>query len=160
MQEACQARLAEAGHVQYEVSAYAQAGRRCAHNLNYWQFGDYLGIGAGAHAKITGDDTIRRRWKARHPRRYLEAANHPERIGEDREIPVSERAFEYMLNALRLIEGTPLHHFPERSGLPMSHITGPIGEAIRRGWLQSSDEILRTTPLGQRFLNDVITLFM
>jgi putative oxygen-independent coproporphyrinogen III oxidase len=160
MQEACQARLAAAGYAQYEVSAYAQPGRRCAHNLNYWRFGDYLGIGAGAHGKITVGEVPRRRWKARHPNRYLQAVDHAARIGDDRVVPVHERAFEYMLNALRLIDGTPLGDFSAFSGLPLSHIAGPLEEAVRRGWLEPSNAILRTTPLGQRFLNDVITLFM
>jgi len=160
MQEACQARLAAAGFAQYEVSAYARPGRRCAHNLNYWRFGDYLGIGAGAHGKITIDGIPRRRWKARHPKRYLLAGDHAARTGDDRAVATDERAFEYMLNALRLVDGTPLREFTAFTGLPLSHIAAPLGEAVRRGWLEPSNESLRATPLGQRFLNDVITLFM
>ncbi len=160
MQEACQARLAAAGYAQYEVSAYARPDRRCSHNLNYWRFGDYLGIGAGAHGKITTGNAPRRRWKVRHPNRYLHAGDHNARIGGDREVPADERAFEYMLNALRLVDGTPLHDFTVFSGLPLSHIERPLREAIERGWIESPEQTLRTTPLGQRFLNDVITLFM
>ncbi len=160
MQEACQARLAEAGYAQYEVSAYARAGRRCEHNLNYWRFGDYLGIGAGAHAKVTTLPDIRRRWKQRHPRQYLQAVDHAARIGEDRAIAEPERAFEYMLNALRLVDGTPLADYPARTGLPLASLEPARDEALRRGWLDPSDSTLRATPLGQRFLNDVIGLFI
>jgi oxygen-independent coproporphyrinogen-3 oxidase len=160
MQEACQARLAEAGYGQYEVSAYARAGRRCVHNLNYWSFGDYLGIGAGAHGKISDADGIRRRWKTRHPRAYLGASGHPQRIGGDKRVPVRELGFEYMLNALRLIDGTAVEAYAQRTGQPLTSIRTALDTAIDRGWLQASDTRLRTTANGQRFLNDVIALFM
>ncbi|KGI76858.1 radical SAM family heme chaperone HemW [Oleiagrimonas soli] len=160
MQEACQARLAEAGFAQYEVSAYAAEGRRCEHNLNYWRFGDYLGIGAGAHGKFSGNGTVRRRWKQRLPKTYLGAQHQAERIGGDRLIPGDELGFEYMLNALRLIDGTPLDAFSARTGLPLARIRGTLDEAIERGWLDDSPTRLRTTALGQRFLNDVVALFM
>lgn len=160
MQEACQERLAGAGLVQYEVSAYARPGRRCRHNLNYWGFGDYLGIGAGAHAKISSGDAIRRRWKQRHPRQYLAAAAHAARIGADHPVARHERAFEYMLNALRLVDGTPMRDLPARTGLSSTDLDAALHEAIGRGWIEPSPERLRTTPLGQRFLNDVIALFM
>ncbi|NII09788.1 radical SAM family heme chaperone HemW [Oleiagrimonas sp. C23AA] len=160
MQEACQARLAEAGFAQYEVSAYARDGRRSRHNLNYWTFGDYLAIGAGAHGKITAADGIRRRWKTRHPRAYQEAADHAARIGGDQPVPESERGFEYMLNALRLIEGTPLADFSPRTGLHLSAIEAPRREAIDRGWLLDDAHRLRTTDEGQRLLNDVTALFL
>ncbi|MBU6478245.1 MAG: radical SAM family heme chaperone HemW, partial [Xanthomonadaceae bacterium] len=105
MQEACQARLANAGYAQYEVSAYAQSGRRCRHNLNYWQFGDYLGIGAGAHGKLTNERAVRRRWKTRSPVAYLQNARTPQRIGGDETVDAEQLPFEFMLNALRLNEG-------------------------------------------------------
>ncbi|RAP59633.1 radical SAM family heme chaperone HemW [Oleiagrimonas sp. MCCC 1A03011] len=160
MQEVCQARLAEAGFAQYEVSAYAQTGRRCQHNLNYWSFGDYLGIGAGAHGKISDARGVRRRWKQRLPKTYLAAETQHARIGGDRLIPESERAFEYMLNALRLIDGTPMQAFNARTGLPLSRIRDTLDEAIQRGWLTDDLSQLRTTAQGQRFLNDVVALFM
>ena len=171
MQEACQSRLAQAGYVQYEVSAYARAGRRCAHNLNYWTFGDYLGIGAGAHGKVTGLGTrdpglggaqleIRRRWKVKHPRAYLENAAAPTRIGGDSLVPREELPFEYMLNALRLVDGTPFDAFSARTGLPPEAIAAPQREARARGWLEDDPRILRATELGRRFLNDVIAGFM
>ena len=162
MQEACETRLAEAGYAQYEISAYAQAGRRCAHNLNYWRFGDYLGIGAGAHGKLTDTSTgdILRRWKTRHPNTYLEAADKPARIGGHAAVPADELAFEYMLNALRLIEGVPLDDFAARTGLPVKQIAARLAAGRQKGWLENDPRYLRTTPLGQRFLNDVIGSFL
>ena len=182
MQEACQARLAQAGYAQYEVSAYAREGRRCVHNLNYWRFGDYLGIGAGAHGKLTRHETqrtepgeaasatdnrapasgfsIRRRWKVKHPRAYLENLATPQRIGGDHAVPVEQRPFEYMLNALRLIDGVPIGDFTARTGLPLDTVRVPLQQAVARGWLDDDANALRTTGLGQRFLNDVIELFM
>jgi oxygen-independent coproporphyrinogen-3 oxidase len=162
MQEACEQRLAEAGYGQYEVSAYAQADRRCVHNLNYWRFGDYLGIGAGAHGKVSDTDagTVRRRWKTRHPKAYLAASGGHERIGGDAPVALDELPFEYMLNALRLIEGVPMADFAQRTGLPNERIAPALAAARQRGWLAESPTLLRTTPLGQRFLNDVIASFL
>ncbi|HEX7814911.1 radical SAM family heme chaperone HemW [Dyella sp.] len=162
MQEACEARLADAGYGQYEISAYARPGRRCAHNLNYWQFGDYLGIGAGAHGKISdaASQQVRRRWKTRHPRAYLEATGGPGRIGGDSTAGADELPFEYMLNALRLIDGVPAAQFAKRTGLPAEVIAGARQQARQRGWLEDRPDLLKTTPLGQRFLNDVITCFL
>jgi oxygen-independent coproporphyrinogen-3 oxidase len=162
MQEACETRLAESGYAQYEISAYAQAGRRCAHNLNYWRFGDYLGIGAGAHGKLTdtGAGQVLRRWKTRHPNAFLEAAGTPARIGGHAAVPADELPFEYMLNALRLIDGVPLDDFAARTGLPAQDIAVRLAAGRRKGWLEHDPHILRTTPLGQRFLNDVIASFL
>jgi len=162
MQEACEAHLAAAGFSQYEISAYARDGHRCAHNLNYWRFGDYLGIGAGAHGKISSarDGQVLRRWKTRHPRAWLDAAGSPARIGGDNPVSPEERPFEYMLNALRLIDGVPVTDFAERTGLPMQDIAKPLTEARRRRWITGDPQQLRTTATGQRFLNDVIALFL
>lgn len=162
MQEACEARLAEAAYGQYEISAYAQPGRRCRHNLNYWEFGDYLGIGAGAHGKLTDATagTVRRRWKSRHPRAYLEAAGGPARIGGDGPVAPAELPFEYMLNALRLHEGVPVQAFAERTGLPQASIVPALDQARARGWLQETPGRLHPSPQGQRFLNDLIGLFL
>ena len=162
MQEACEQHLAEAGYSQYEISAYAQPGRRCAHNLNYWRFGDYLGIGAGAHGKLSDAEagTVRRRWKTRHPKAYLAAPGGQERIGGDAPVAGAELPFEYMLNALRLIDGVPLADFAERTGLPAERIAPALAAARERGWLADDPALLRTTPLGQRFLNDVIAAFL
>ena len=162
MQEACEAQLAAAGYGQYEISAYAQAGRRCVHNLNYWRFGDYLGIGAGAHGKLTRTEngTVHRRWKTRHPKAYLAAAGNAGRIGGDGPVAVDELPFEYMLNALRLIDGVPLADFSGRTGIPMERIASALASARERGWLIEDTERLQTTALGQRFLNDVISSFL
>nr|WP_255699576.1 radical SAM family heme chaperone HemW [Luteimonas sp. Y-2-2-4F] len=162
MQERCQAALAAAGYVQYEVSAYAREGRQCAHNLNYWRFGDYLGIGAGAHGKISlgHDRSILRRWKQRHPTAWLAAAGTPQAIGGDDLVPPSRRPFEYMLNALRLNEGFRLVDFEARTGLPRETIARPLRAAIDRGWLEARQERILPTALGSRFGNDVIELFM
>jgi oxygen-independent coproporphyrinogen-3 oxidase len=162
MQEACETHLAAAGYTQYEVSAYAQPGQRCEHNLNYWRFGDYLGIGAGAHGKISdaASGQVWRRWKTRHPNAYLEAAGQPARIGGHAAVPVDELPFEYMLNALRLIQGVPLDDFAARTGLPIERIAEPMEASRRNGWLENDPHCLCTTPLGQRFLNDVIGGFL
>ncbi|GAB2535831.1 radical SAM family heme chaperone HemW [Rhodanobacter koreensis] len=162
MQEACEQRLADAGYGQYEISAYAQPKRRCTHNLNYWQFGDYLGIGAGAHGKLSdpGSGQVHRRWKTRHPRAYMEAAGSAARIGGDNVVSAAELPFEYMLNALRLIDGVPMADFAERTGLPAERIATALAAANRRGWLHEDPQRLRTTALGQRFLNDVIASFL
>jgi oxygen-independent coproporphyrinogen-3 oxidase len=162
MQEACEARLAEAGYGQYEVSAYARPGRRCRHNLNYWEFGDYLGIGAGAHGKLTdvAAGQVHRRWKSRHPRSYLEAAGGPARLGGSAPVDPAELPFEYMLNALRLHDGVPLEAFAERTGLPQARITPALAQARTRGWLHDLPDRLQPSAQGQRFLNDLIGLFL
>jgi oxygen-independent coproporphyrinogen-3 oxidase len=159
MQEACETRLAAGGFAQYEISAYARPGEQSRHNLNYWRFGDYLGIGAGAHGKISSLD-IRRRWKTRHPNAYLTAAGTPARIGGDTIVAVADLPFEYMLNALRLVDGVDLAGFAQTTGLSLQAIATPLAEGIRRGWLRDEPGRLHTTPLGQRFLNDVIESFM
>jgi len=170
MQEHCQALLADAGYAQYEVSAYARAGRECAHNLNYWRFGDYLGIGAGAHGKLTlpaGDDAgsgtdgrILRRWKVKHPAAYLATAGTSAAVGGDEAIAPRQRPFDYMLNALRLVEGFALPAFEARTGLSCDAIAAPLAEAVARGWLARIDERIVPTELGRRFGNDVIGLFL
>lgn len=164
MQEHCQSRLAADGYAQYEISAYARTGRRCTHNLNYWAFGDYLGIGAGAHGKISARHgnglEIRRRWKKRVPHSYLGADAHALRIGGDALIGTADLPFEYMLNALRLIDGTPLINFAARTGLELDAIAKPLATAMRNGWIEDDATTLRTTAMGQRFLNDVIERFM
>jgi oxygen-independent coproporphyrinogen-3 oxidase len=162
MQEACETRLAEAGYGQYEISAYAQPGRRCAHNLNYWRFGDYLGIGAGAHGKLSdaGSNQIHRRWKTRGPRAYMGEPGGAGRIGGDQVVAPAELPFEYMLNALRLIDGVPMADFPARTGLVPETIAAALAAARDRGWLHGDAQRLQTTALGQRFLNDVIASFL
>ena len=162
MQERCIEMMATAGFAQYEVSAYSQPGKQCAHNLNYWRFGDYLGIGAGAHGKISSGASgdILRRWKVKNPRDYLAMAASEKRIGGDDPITMESRAFDYMLNALRLVEGFSLVDFEARSGLDRGSIAGKLDHAKLMGWLEQDGEHLRPTELGRRFTNDVVSLFL
>ena len=160
MQEACQDQLAAAGYQQYEISAYAKADRRSAHNLCYWQFADYLGIGAGAHAKWTDLNTglIHRRAKQKIPRLYQDTAGTPASWTENRTLPTTIRAFEFMLNALRLVDGVPTSYFHARTGLDL--LTQPgYQSALQRGLIDPNPNIIRTTELGRRFLNDAINCF-
>lgn len=162
MQEACIARMAEAGFGQYEVSAYARDGRRCRHNLNYWTYGDYLGIGAGAHGKISSghDGRILRRWKPKHPEAYMASAGTPAGIGGDEYVAPENRPFDYMLNALRLVDGFSLADFEVRTGLGRDAIKPQLDGAVQRGWLEISGDWAKPTELGMRFANDVMGLFL
>jgi oxygen-independent coproporphyrinogen-3 oxidase len=162
MQEACQARLAAAGFGQYEVSAWARPGRQCAHNLNYWQFGDYLGIGAGAHGKLTlgAEQRVLRRWKVKHPAEYLARAGSAAAIGGDDVLNAGRLPFDFMLNALRLNAGVPMSLFEARTGLPRAAIAGRLAVARERGWIEPDAERLQPTELGLRFANDAIGLFL
>ena len=162
MQEHCQALLAAAGYAQYEVSAYAREDRCCAHNLNYWTFGDYLGIGAGAHGKITArDGSVHRRAKKKLPRSYLAvAADTAARVASDETISRERLPFEFMLNALRLNEGFALADFESRTGLARAEIDAQLADAAARGWLEVGATHVVPTELGRRFLNDVIELFL
>ena len=162
IQERCQALLAQRGYRQYEVSAYARPGRQCQHNLNYWRYGDYLGIGAGAHAKISlgAEQAILRRWKLKHPTAYLAQAGRAEAIGGDDRIAPSRRPFEYMLNTLRLVEGFSLDSFEASTGLSRAQIAPQLDAAQAAGWLQRDGDRVRPTELGQRFTNDVVALFL
>jgi oxygen-independent coproporphyrinogen-3 oxidase len=159
IQEAGQTLLAEHGFVQYETSAYAHDNRRARHNLNYWTFGDFLGLGAGAHAKLSAPDgTIRRGWKTRLPKDYLDAGK-PFRAGE-RLLGADELPFEFMMNALRLVDGVPAQLFCERTGLSLRSIEGPCAEARAAGLLADDAQWLRPTPRGQLFLNDLLQHFL
>lgn len=154
-------RLRERGFSPYEVSAHALPGRQCRHNRNYWEFGDYLGIGAGAHAKISRGEGVRRIAKTRHPQAYLRAAGSPGARTETRELNRADLIFEFMLNALRLHEGFPFELFTSRTGLPLNDIEMPMREARKRGLLEdSANGRVRPSPHGRRFLNDLIMLFL
>ena len=167
IQERCIDAMTAAGYRQYEVSAYARPDRQCAHNLNYWRFGDYLGIGAGAHGKISSaapgssmQGEILRRWKVKNPRDYLASASSDRRIGGDDPIALAQRPFDYMLNALRLVEGFTLDDFESRTGLERSAIEPQLRQAVDTGWLETDGERLVPTELGRRFTNNVISLFL
>ncbi|HEX4852575.1 radical SAM family heme chaperone HemW [Arenimonas sp.] len=162
IQERCIEAMAAAGYAQYEVSAYARPGRQCAHNLNYWRFGDYLGIGAGAHGKISSGATgeVRRRWKPKNPRDFIAHAGTARGIGGDDPITPASLPFDYMLNALRLVEGFRLADFEARTGLDRAVIAAQLEDARGRGWLEQDGGYWRPTELGRRFTNDVIGLFL
>jgi oxygen-independent coproporphyrinogen-3 oxidase len=160
MQEAAQTALAAAGYTQYEVSAYAQAGRQCRHNRNYWEFGDYLGIGAGAHAKISNALGITRLAKRKQPQDFLAHAGSAQALAETRTVTDDEVAFEFMLNALRLTDGVPAALFTERTGLALSAVLTALDQVRERGLLARDADVLRPTDTGRRFLNDLIALFL
>jgi len=160
MQEMLQQTLATGGYAHYEVSAYAQSGQHCAHNRNYWEFGDYLGIGAGAHAKITDHEGILRLARRKQPQDYLVSAGTPQALAEARRLSPDETIFEFMLNALRLVEGVPAALFSPRTGLSLAVVEPALAQAIRRGLLEERSDVIRPTILGQRFLNDLIGLFL
>jgi oxygen-independent coproporphyrinogen-3 oxidase len=159
MLAACAERLAAGGFAQYEVSAYARRGAACRHNVNYWQFGDYLGVGAGAHGKLTFADGGRvvRTTQLREPRRYLAAGD--ETLAR-RDIPASELPFEFMLNALRLTDGFDAALFPARTGLDWEVIAAPVRAALARGLLERTSAGYRPSPQGLRFLNDLLLGFL
>ncbi len=150
----------EAGYGNYEVSAYAQPGRRARHNLNYWQFGDYLGIGAGAHSKLSFPHRIVRQMRYKHPQAYLQHIKAGTHIQEEAEIGRDALGFEFMLNALRLTEGFPPNLFAERTGLALNQIEKQLDLAERKGMLYRDHALIRPTPLGRRFLNDLQEIFL
>jgi len=155
----CGSRLAAAGFERYEVSAYARPGKQCRHNLNYWEFGDYLGVGAGAHGKVTFPETglIIRTLQLREPRRYL--ASVPALVTRN-PVPSSELTFEFMLNALRLVGGFEEELFAERTGLEWASIAGSMQSQAGRGLLRSWGTRWQPTPQGLRFLNELLLSFV
>ena len=160
MQETIERRLAVSGYRHYETSAFARGGQEARHNLNYWTFGDYLGIGAGAHGKISLPDRIVREMRWKHPREYMERALAGEPRQAVQDVNVDDLPFEFMMNALRLIDGVPLQIFAERTGLPLTAVLAQLEEAQRQGWVVRDHRHLRPTVAGQRFLNDLLQLFL
>jgi oxygen-independent coproporphyrinogen-3 oxidase len=158
MQEATAGRLAGAGYRQYEISAWCKPGRECQHNLNYWRFGDYLGIGAGAHAKLTqpAAGEVLRQAKVRHPRRYLAG----ERLAVQQAVAAGDLVFEYFLNALRLREGPRQADFEARTGLAWAALAPRLDDAVARGLLEPVAGGVRPSALGWRFVNDLQALFL
>jgi len=156
MMQAGQAKLAAAGYQRYEISAYARPGRRAVHNLNYWMFGDYLGIGAGAHGKRSLPGVgVRRTIKQRHPAAYLSKTA----IQIRRWVAAEELPLEFFLNALRLTEGVAFESFAQRTGLPLAEVAGPLDRARRQGLLSQDPTRLCASDLGLQFLDDLIALF-
>lgn len=152
--------LKQHGFEQYEISAYAKNNLQSQHNLNYWQFGDYLGIGAGAHSKITNTQTqqIIRTWKVKNPKDYLARKNNF--IGEEKIIPAKELPFEFMLNTLRLYQTIPLTLFSVRTGLPLESIKKPLMAAEKKELLTWNETSIQTTDLGRQFYNDLVEIFI
>ena len=156
MQLAAEEALGAAGFGHYEISAFARPGRRCRHNLNYWEFGDYLGIGAGAHGKISFADRVTRHERARQPLEYLKRNS----FVEHREVPPRELPFEFMLNALRLVGGFPAELFSARTGLPFTMIDKELHAAEAKGLIERDLRRIRPTERGQRFLSELTALFL
>jgi len=153
--------LASRGFERYEVSAYARPGRECAHNLNYWRFGDYLGIGAGAHGKVTlpQQGAIERRAKTRNPRTYMAHAGKPAAVTIERVDTAAQASLELLMNALRLLGGVTVECFEQRAGQPFAMIEGGVATAVSRGWLVVERKSLVPTPLGLQFLNPMLEIF-
>jgi oxygen-independent coproporphyrinogen-3 oxidase len=156
MQLAVEELAGAAGFEHYETSAFARPGMRCRHNLNYWEFGDYLGLGAGAHGKLSFADRVTRHERAKQPREYLSApGTAQERVIAPRELP-----FEFMLNALRLVDGMPAQLFPQRTGLDASVIARRLAHAVERGLIEAEPRRIRPTRRGRLFLNELLQLFL
>jgi len=174
MQDAIEARLAGAGYDHYETSAFARRNtmtpvtghrspvtdRACRHNLNYWMFGDYLGIGAGAHGKLSFPGRIVRQARIKHPERYIVAAETGDPVYERRDVRCEEIPFEFMMNALRLNAGFPAALFEERTGLPLTVVLRELEGAERRGLIERDHARIAPTALGRRYLNDLLQLFL
>lgn len=152
--------LGAAGFENYETSAHAKSGHACRHNLNYWNFGDYLGIGAGAHGKMSFADRIVRTVKHKHPETYMQRAVMGEAAQETRDVTTAELPFEFMLNALRLSSGFPLTQFAERTGLGLESILHALNQAEARGLIDRDHRVVRPTEKGRLFLNDLLELFL
>jgi len=154
--------LVAAGYEHYETSAFARPGSRCRHNLNYWTFGDYLGLGAGAHGKLTFQDRIERQARLKHPKAYMDGvfADPPAHVAETRKLDRGDRVFEFMMNALRLNEGFDPRLFEARSGLSIAAAEAGLAEAQRRGLLVRKLHNVRPSETGRRFLNELLQVFL
>lgn len=160
MQCEIEARLAAAGYAHYETSAFAQKHHQCQHNLNYWQFGDYLGIGAGAHSKLTSHEGVTRSMRHKQPKAYIEQALAGDPIQAQTAVTMAELPFEFMMNALRLNQGFAPELFQQRTGLPLAVVEPIVQQAQQRGLLERSAERIAPSMLGQRFLNDLLEMFL
>lgn len=160
MQDLMESRTAEAGYRHYETSAYARPHREARHNLNYWRFGDYLGIGAGAHGKLSFPHRVLRQMRHKHPATYMAQALAGNAVQEARDVGADELPFEFMLNALRLTDGVPASSFYEYTGLPLHTISKQLAEAEKKGLLEADLTTIRPTELGRRFLNDLQEMFL
>ena len=153
--------LTAAGYKRYEVSAYAKKDQECKHNLNYWRFGDYIGIGAGAHGKISFPDKVTRQVRERHPETYMQAMESKgNALIESRDVSAKDLPFEFMLNTLRLTDGVETKTFSERTGLPLHVISKGLEEASKKGLLDDNPTALKATDLGLRYLNNLQEMFL
>ncbi|HTM58738.1 MAG TPA: radical SAM family heme chaperone HemW [Burkholderiales bacterium] len=157
MQLAVEETLAGAGYEHYETSAFARPGHRCKHNLNYWEFGDYLGIGAGAHGKVSFPDRVTRHERIKQPRDYMASQS---TLSREATVAPGELPFEFMLNALRLVDGFPLALFQERTGLPLAAVQAQLDEAERKGLIERDWQRVRPTERGRLFLNELLAMFV
>jgi putative oxygen-independent coproporphyrinogen III oxidase len=160
MQEAIEARLAAAGYFNYETSAFALTGKQCRHNLNYWHFGDYLGIGAGAHSKLTLHDRVLRQMRWKHPKAYLDNSRSGQPVQDETQVELASLPFEFMMNALRLADGFPPALFEARTAQPLSNILPKIKAAEAEGLLEVGPERIAPTLKGRRFLNVLLERFL
>jgi len=160
MQEMLEDELAAHSYLHYETSAFALKGRQCRHNLNYWQFGDYLGIGAGAHSKLTFHDRVIRQARHKSPDEYLRKMAEGCAIAQEQALTRHDLCFEFMMNALRLTEGFPVTLFLERTGMPISVVEQALAQAAARGLIERDYLQIRPTVLGQRFLNELLQIFL
>ncbi|MFD0928829.1 radical SAM family heme chaperone HemW [Methylophilus glucosoxydans] len=160
MQEEIEKILAGSGYQHYETSAFAQPGQQCQHNLNYWTFGDYLGIGAGAHSKLSFHDKIIRQSRHKHPKKYLESIVTGQMVDSEWQIGREDLAFEFMMNALRLVDGVEASLFQQRTGLPLRTIQSTLQAAQQQGLLAEQSGVIAPTLKGQRFLNELLGMFL
>ena len=160
MQETIEGILSQHGFQHYETSAFAKPKSQCQHNLNYWQFGDYLGIGAGAHSKLTFHDKMNRESRYKNPKQYMEKVVTQHMIESETIIHESDLAFEFMMNHLRLIDGFSIQSFEDKTGLNISAIDKELKAAIDKKLITMDHEMIKPTLLGQRFLNDLLSIFL
>ena len=160
MQETIETILNEHGYQHYETSAFAKPKSQCQHNLNYWQFGDYLGIGAGAHSKLTFHDKMTRESRYKNPKQYMDKVSIQNMIESETIIHENDLAFEFMMNHLRLIDGFSIQSFEEKTGLNISAIDKELKAAIDKKLISMDHGMIRPTLLGQRFLNDLLSIFL
>ena len=160
MQDAIETRLAAAGFRHYETSAFALPGKQARHNMNYWTFADYLGIGAGAHSKLSFPGRIARQMRYKQPRQYMESAAAGNAIQEQHDVAAADIGFEFMMNALRLSGGFPLVLFEERAGVPLTGVLKQLEDAERKGLIERDHQRVTPTARGRRFLNDLLQIFL
>lgn len=160
MQEEIEQTLGHHGYVNYETSAFAQPGMQCKHNLNYWTFGDYLGIGAGAHSKLSFHDKLIRQSRHKHPKRYMEFVPEGKAVDQEWRIERNALSFEFMMNALRLHDGFTSDLFQQRTGVPLITIRDTLNNAVQQGLLMHQDNKIQPTLKGRRFLNNLLEMFL